>query len=422
MQIIGYCSKKINLFFKILRAIQKKRGRNERRGKRLAKDLNSVYNRHMFTEEKKVEYIELIYDLIFVYLIGRSNELLHDMEGGFFTFGTFLTYLISALAILQIWYMSTLFINRYGSNRATDYLGLFINMYLLYYMAEGTRAEWGGYYMRYNIAWGLILVNLALQYLIHWKKQGQVPPWEAAHIKSRMISLLIQAGLVFLSIPVYYLLHFPLSWVSLVAGFVVSFFTRKIDVLVPVNFEHLTERVMLYTVLTFGEMIVSVAVYFEGVFSMNTLYFSIMAFLIVAGMFLSYGLLYDRIIDRNMHNTGSGYMLLHIVLLMALNCVTAALEYMPDPEVNEIAKAAMITIAFLIYYVFLFIIAEYAGDCNRPKRPLILRMIITSVVFAALMAATYRNGAVSIAVSAVYIFGMFGWLIYEYRNGKCRNA
>lgn len=34
-------------------------------------------------EEKKVEYLELIYDLIFVYIIGRNNSLLHAAEGGF---------------------------------------------------------------------------------------------------------------------------------------------------------------------------------------------------------------------------------------------------------------------------------------------------------------------------------------------------
>ncbi len=31
-------------------------------------------------QEKKVEYLELIYDLIFVYLIGRNNSLLHYIE------------------------------------------------------------------------------------------------------------------------------------------------------------------------------------------------------------------------------------------------------------------------------------------------------------------------------------------------------
>ena len=38
-------------------------------------------------QEKKVEYLELIYDLIFVYLVGRNNELLHELSGGFFTLG-----------------------------------------------------------------------------------------------------------------------------------------------------------------------------------------------------------------------------------------------------------------------------------------------------------------------------------------------
>ena len=83
--------------------------------------------------EKKVEYLELIYDLIFVYLIGRNNSLLHITEGGFFSAAAFGTYLLASLVILQIWYFSTLFINRYGSNGVGDHVALFINMYLLYY-------------------------------------------------------------------------------------------------------------------------------------------------------------------------------------------------------------------------------------------------------------------------------------------------
>ena len=373
----------------------------------------------MFTEEKKVEFIELIYDLIFVYLIGRSNELLHDMDGGFFSFGTYLTYLISAMAILQIWYMSTLFINRFGSNSVMDYLGLFINMYLLYYMAGGTRAEWGEYYMRYNIAWGLILVNLAVQYLLKMKKNKQITPWEASHFKARMTLLLVQAGLIFASIPVYYLTRFPLAWVSLVVGFFGALFTRKIDALVPVNFEHLTERVMLYVVLTFGEMIVSIAVYFDDPFSLSTFYFSIMAFLIVAGLFLSYGLLYDRIIDRTRHSTGSAYIILHIFLLLALSNITAALGFMRDPEVNVVAKNVLITASFIVYYIFLFIIARYARECDRPKKGLSLRLLIASVAFTILMAVCYQNGFLGIALSAGYVFSMFGLMAYVHRRDKC---
>ena len=115
----------------------------------------------LHNDEKKVEYIELVYDLIFVYLVGRNNALLHTIENGFFTASTYATYIVATLVILQVWYFSTLFINRYGTNGVADHAFLFINMYLLYYLADGTRLE-GGYYVRYNVAWGLILLNLAV--------------------------------------------------------------------------------------------------------------------------------------------------------------------------------------------------------------------------------------------------------------------
>lgn len=46
------------------------------------------------SEEKKVEYVELVYDLIFVYIIGRNNLILHNTEGGFVSVTTFLAYVL----------------------------------------------------------------------------------------------------------------------------------------------------------------------------------------------------------------------------------------------------------------------------------------------------------------------------------------
>ncbi|MGX8699619.1 MAG: low temperature requirement protein A, partial [bacterium] len=40
-----------------------------------------------------MEYIELIYDLIFVYLVGRNNSLMDQLAGGFVTAETLITYL-----------------------------------------------------------------------------------------------------------------------------------------------------------------------------------------------------------------------------------------------------------------------------------------------------------------------------------------
>lgn len=154
----------------------------------------------MDKEEKKVEYPELIYDLIFVYLIGRNNSLLHHVEDGFISVDLFLTYVLCTLAIIQIWNFTTFYINRYGTSGLRDHIFLFINMYLLYYMADGTRIHWQTHFNRYNVAWGLILLNIGLQYFIEFNKCRRKAPWETVQIRRSMIIIFVEALMVFISI------------------------------------------------------------------------------------------------------------------------------------------------------------------------------------------------------------------------------
>lgn len=51
-------------------------------------------------EEKKVEYLELVYDLIFVYIVGRNNALMHNFENGFTTLDSFSAYVFGVFAML----------------------------------------------------------------------------------------------------------------------------------------------------------------------------------------------------------------------------------------------------------------------------------------------------------------------------------
>ena len=111
-------------------------------------------------QEKKVEYLELIYDLIFVYLIGRNNSLLHYIEDGFVPAEVFLAYVLCTLAVIQIWNFSTFYINLYGRNGVRDHVFLFINMYLLYHMADGISTGWQASFYQFCVAWFLILVNI----------------------------------------------------------------------------------------------------------------------------------------------------------------------------------------------------------------------------------------------------------------------
>ncbi|MBQ3378945.1 MAG: low temperature requirement protein A [Clostridia bacterium] len=369
-------------------------------------------------DEKKVEYIELIFDLIFVYIVGRNNSLLHSVENGFISADIYLTYILTTLIALHIWYFTTIFINRHGSGGAAEYIGLFITMYLLYYMADGTRVDWQDYYVRYNTAWALIMLNLAVQYMIKLKKNGGLRPWEDAQIKKDIRNLIIEAAVIFASIPLFFAIKIPLSPVAMIFGVAAAAMTRRANLLRPMDFSHLTERVMLYVVFSFGEMIIGISGYFEGGINLNNIYFSTMSFLIVTGLFLSYGFVYDHLIDREKRTSGSGYMIIHVFLITALNNLTVALEFMREPQISAMPKNIFLVASFLVYFMFLFLLENYSKEELRASGKFYIKLIVSAAAFTALMALFYQSGRISIAVTVAFVFSVYVILRLFEKNKK----
>ncbi len=328
------------------------------------------------------------------------------MQDGFISGRVFFTYVLATLAIIQIWNFTTFYINRYGRNGLREHLFLFVNMYLLYYMADGTRVYWQSHFNRYNAAWALILFNIGLQNYLELRN-NRATPWNLAQIRRSVIITWGEALIVLVSIPVYHLTGIILAPAAIAFGIVMTALSGNVNRLVAVDFAHLSERAMLYVVFTFGEMIIAIAGYFEDEISLNTFYFSGMAFLIVAGLFLSYGTLYDHIIDREQSTNGTGYMLLHVFLIFALNNITTALEFMREESVSLLPKTLFLTGSFLLYYIFLFLTERYAKERLRPGRRFIIKLCLLGASFVALILLFRSRMYVNIAVSVIYVYIIF---------------
>lgn len=362
-------------------------------------------------EERKVEYVELIYDLIFVYLVSRNGALLHTVEDGFLTWGTYMTYLASSLAILQIWYLSTLYINHYGDGSLREHLMLFFNMYLLYHMADGIRVDWGPVYFRYNGAWALILLNMAANFF----RAGHADCSEAVcrrHRRRYALTLAAEAVIILLSMPVYALTGVALAPFALVFGVVSLLLTQDVENAMPVDFPHLAERVMLYVVFTFGEMILGITGYFDNGFSLRAVYFSLMAFAIVVGLFSGYGHYYNHLMDPEAQTTGSGYMLLHIVMVLALNNITAALEFMQEPEIRLVPKTVFLSASLLVYYLCLLATQRYARFQVEGKGRFYAQFAAGFAVYCAATALCWRWPMASIALTVAFIYAQLYTLHY----------
>ena len=358
-------------------------------------------------KEKKVEYVELIYDLIFVYIIGRNNSLLHHITGGFVDPLSFVAYVLCTLAVIQIWNFSTYYINIYGRHSVREHVFLFLNMFLLYFIGEGTRADWAGYHTMYHVAWALILINIGVQYAIELR--SHCAPANRRQIVRMMVILFCEALIALTAIIEFRLLQ--TSWLSLAAILfgmgMVLFFGRRSSNQSFVDFPHLSERAMLYVVFTFGEMVIAVSGYFSDEITPNNLYFAAMAFLIVVGLFLSYGVFYDHIIDRDRNTNGLLYMLMHIFIIFSLNNITNSLEFMRDSEVMLMPKLLLLLGSFLLFYVFLFATGCYAKKRCRLNGRFLMLTGGVGVVFAALMLVFRENMYVNIAVSVLFVFSEF---------------
>ncbi len=364
--------------------------------------------------EKSVEYLELIYDLIFVYMIGRNNALLHHTENGYVTQSMFLAYFVCTLAVIQIWNFTTFYINLYGRNGVRDHVFLFLNMYLLYYIADGISVGWESTFFQFNIAWMLILVNIGVQHIIELRHHQQEAV-ESRQLRRKAAILFAEAALVGVHMAVYNLTGVSIAYVPILFGILATILSSNLNSQNPVDFAHLSERAMLYVVFTFGEMIISIASYFTGAATLRGMYFSAMAFLIVVGLFLSYGTLYNKIIDRETVTNGTGYMMIHVFLIFALNNISVSLEFMRDETVDNLQKTVFLAGSFILYFVFMFMTMKYARERCTMHLKTVLILCGFAVSFLIVMLAFRELMAVNIAVTVIYIYGIF---LLIYQRGK----
>ena len=362
----------------------------------------------LFTrEDKKVEYLELIYDLVFVYMVGRNNSLLGHMEGGFIAPASFLAYVLCTLAIIQIWNFTTFYINMFGRNGLRDHVFLCVNMYLMYYIGEATRVDWFAYKEQYHIAWALILVNIGVQYVIELRNH-QADVWNRDIIKRMAVTLFVEAAIVFAAAWPGQTMVTVLSAAAIFAGILLTAIGKTRSPGGMIDFAHLTERAMLYVVFTFGEMIIAVSAYFagDGSFDKSVIYYSLMGFLIVVGLFLSYEILYDHLLDKERADNGLVYMTIHIFIIFALNNITASLEFMREQHVALMPKMIFLVVSVIIYYVFLLLTRPYTKATCRLKGSFMVKLAALTAAFAALMLLLRENDALHIFITVAYVFSI----------------
>ena len=196
---------------------------------------------------------------------------------------------------------------------------------------------------------------------------------------------------------------------AVILGIAMTLFSKRAGVSGMIDFSHLTERAMLYVVFTFGEMIVVISSYFvgNGSFDWSIIYFSLMGFLIVVGLFLSYEVIYDKLLDRNKEDNGLLYMLIHIFIIFGLNNITASLEFMREAEVAIRPKMLFLVASMVGYFAFLFALGRYAKVRCHINGAFMQRLWIITICFVLLMMVFMNVPWAHILLTVIYVWSVF---------------
>ena len=118
-------------------------------------------------------------------------------------------------------------------------------------------------------------------------------------------------------------------------------------------------------------------------------------------------MLYDRLIDRDAVTNGTAYMMLHVFLILSLNHITAALEFMRQQHVKDLPKNIFLISSFVLYFIMMFLIMRFnRAEYRRTGKG--TRLFFAGMgVFVLLMIVSYKTPAVSIGVTVVYIWAVF---------------
>ena len=214
-------------------------------------------------KHKNVEFTELFYDLVFVYAISKTTELIHHLHGGVVGGEAFFAFIMTTFVLVDAWMLQTVFTNQYGKNSFLNLSIMFVKMMILLVFAGMIVEDWHDHFD--YLCWTIASLSFVLfvQYFAQYYSHGLT--------KAERIS--IRGFLGVTGVRVFGMLaasHFPIAigiyiyLATIIVTFLMPIYFRRRFERIDINFVHLVERISLLTIINLGEMIMGIAPFFHA--------------------------------------------------------------------------------------------------------------------------------------------------------------
>lgn len=341
-------------------------------------------------KEKKVELIELFYDLIYVYAISRLSLLIEGDGSGEFL-PSFIIYVVYCLVILQSWLHLTTYVNRYGKWRWYEIVPTAVNMIATLYMSN-TIGNNTVSPAAFNLSMSIMLLCVLIMYVIEYFKNEE----DLGAAKNSIGILIVIVALYFLA---YILSHYPIGPLPIYVDFLAVLLGAFLPFLLKGNFDpqiisfpHLVERLELLTIVTFGDSIVAISQFFD----VRT--FSLLPsalFVIILLMFTCYVTQIHYLVEHKQVDRGLRMMFSHYFIVIAINMLTISIKFLIVNNSDHVFIALHSAFAIAMFFIAIYVNSVYYKKGN-----------VFSKVDWALFAASVVLGIIVLMIFIEPIWGL----------------
>ncbi|PZG33378.1 low temperature requirement protein A [Listeria ivanovii] len=280
-------------------------------------------------KHKKVTWLELFFDLVFVTAVSSTTHLLlsvdcHPDKTAIY----FVEYLLMVIPMFWCWVGQTMFVNRFGGEKKNLELYMIPQMFFAILLTASFHSAFSDAYHTFLIGYLGIRFIIIIQYFTMSRSLVNAPRKVALLLGNIFLLGSLTTGVSFFFDGT---LRYFFVYLGIVVDMVIPPFYINTLRKVPVDFYHLAERFGLFVIITFGESFFAItSILFGHTLDPYTVMFAFFGFIIIWTFWASYFRCHDKLIDFDKPTHGQCFIYGHFLIIISIMLLAANLHLLFD--------------------------------------------------------------------------------------------
>jgi low temperature requirement protein LtrA len=298
--------------------------------------------------EKKVTWLELFYDLLFVAAVSKASHVLLHVETGTIPLEYLSKFILIFVPIWWAWVGQSVFVNRFGQDIFSHRIFLILQLFFVLIMTASLSVNFDQYYVSFLVGYVGLRAMTAIQYLTVHKNEEADRKSTAWYLGSRF-----WIGLVISSLSLFFdsWVRYVVLYAGIIVDILLPLIGRKYLVKSPINTHHLLERFSLFTLILLGESVVSIlAVLQSSHWTWQSILFALLTFLLIIAMWWQYFDNVEKKVDKSIETAGQTIIYGHLFIYISLSMIAASIQLLFLEQLNYIFMVCFIFGSVLLYF------------------------------------------------------------------------